>query len=119
MQYLKLFYNETEITEGNPLKVGPLNASNNEESEAMAVTLKVEEGFSTLGDTVVSFEGETSAKWSVCATEGGDYESTLTLSEVVSSAGVNFYVKARATEEEQPANDTSVNIKIAATIQAV
>lgn len=118
MQYLKLFYNNVEVTEEKPLKVGPLNASDNEESDAMAVTLKVEEGFSTFGDTTVSFEGTTAEKWSVCATESGDYASTLTLSEVVSSAGVTFYVKAKATEEEQPSNDISVKVKVAATIQA-
>lgn len=119
MQYLKLFYNDSEINEGNPLKVGPLNASNNEESEAMEVTLKVESGFSTFENTVIFFEGTSADKWTVCATEHGSYESTLTITESITEAGTKFYVKAKATEEEEPSNDTSVNVKVAATIQAV
>ncbi|MGL5149074.1 MAG: hypothetical protein ACRC7N_00670, partial [Clostridium sp.] len=78
MQYLKLFHNDTEITESNPLSVGPLNASKNEVSEPLAVKLTVESGFSTYGDTAISFEGATSAKWSICATEDGTYTETLT-----------------------------------------
>lgn len=119
MQYLKLFYNDLEITESNPLSVGPLNASRNEVSEPLAVKLTVETGFSTYGDTVISFEGATSAKWSVCDTIDGTYTETLTLTNLVDLTGVTFYVKAKATDDEQPSNDVSVKVKVAATIQAV
>ncbi|WP_194190316.1 hypothetical protein [Clostridium chrysemydis] len=119
MQYLKLFHNDTEITESNPLSVGPLNASKNEVSEPLAVKLTVESGFSTYGDTTISFEGATSAKWSICDTEDGTYLETLTISDLVDATGVTFYVKAKATDDEQPCNDVSVKIKVEATIQAV
>lgn len=119
MQYLKLYYSDTEITAENPLKVGPLNATNNEVSSALAVTLKVEAGYETYGNTTISFEGASNAKWTICATELGEYASTLTISEVINSTGKVFYVKAKATEDESPSNDPSVQIKVESVISAV
>lgn len=119
MNYIHLFVNDLEITEDNPLRVGPLNASNDEESEPIAVVIKAEAGFSSYGDTTISFEGTTADKWSVSATEGGAYTSTLTISEVIGEAGTTIYVKARATSDEEPMNDTSVKVKTEAVIQAI
>ena len=119
MQYIKLFVNGMEITDANPLKVGPLNATNNEESSPIEVSVKTEAGFSTYGDTVISFEGTTAAKWSICATEVGSYAPTLTIPDVITESGIRVYVKARATEDEEPQNDTSVKVKTEAVIQAV
>ena len=119
MQYIHLFVNNLEITDSNPLKVGPLNATNNEESAPIAVVVKAEAGFSTYGNTVISFEGATSDKWSICATEAGTYASTLTVSDVITETGITVYVKAKATEDEEPQNDVSVKVKTEAVIQAV
>ena len=38
---------------------------------------------------------------------------------LITSSGLTVYVKAQATADEMPKNDTSVSIKIATVIQAV
>lgn len=101
-----------------PLVVGPLNASINENSAAIKLTVYCDSGYKTYGDTVISFTGTSAAKWSVCATSDGTYASSLTISSEIAAAGTDFYVKAVATDDETPANDTSVDISVAATIQA-
>ena len=117
--YLHLFNGETQLSEGTeltPLIVGPLNATNNEISAAQALTVKAETGYTTYGDTVISFQGTSAAKWTVCATEAGTYAATLTITEAITETGKTIYVKAAATSDETPVNDTSVDIKIAATV---
>ena len=117
--YLHLYNGETLISEGTevtPLIVGPLNATNNESSSPIALTLKAETGYTTYGDTVVSFQGTSAAKWTVCATADGTYAATLTITDAITEAGKVIYVKAAATSDETPVNDVTVDIKLAATV---
>lgn len=116
------YHNGKLISEGdlsNPLVIGPLNASDNEVSEPIEITIKTEEGYKTLGSTNISFEGLTREKWSICKTQSGSYTSSLALTETVTSSGVVVYLKASATSDELPKNDTSVSIRISTVIQAV
>lgn len=116
------YYNDQLISEGtglNPLVAGPLNATVNEVSKAIPVTIKCDEGYKTLGETVITFVGTSADKWSVCATEAGSYQSTLTVSSEITNAGTVVYFKAKATDDESPVNDTSVDINIKTVIQAV
>ena len=121
-QYINLYKDGQIISQGdgsNPLTVGPLNATENEVSAPIAVEVKCSAGFSTVGNTVLSFTGATATKWSICATETGSYVSTLTLTAPVTAAGITIYVKAKATEDEAPSNDVAVDISLTAVIQAV
>lgn len=123
MAYIHAYLSDgtTQISEGTglaPLVIGPLNASNNEQSVATEVILKCQTGFETTGDTTVSFTGTTAGKWTVCATAGGSYASSLTISSVITTAGKSIFVKAAATSDESPANDASVDISIACVIAA-
>lgn len=116
------YHNDRLISEGdlsNPLVVGPLNASDNEESEPIAIVIKTDEGYKTLGTTNITFEGSSAAKWSVCKTNSGEYNSSLGITEEITNSGVTVYVKAKATSDEMPKNDTSVSIRLSAVIQAV
>ena len=120
--YINAYVDGVLISQGDgtaPLNIGPLNASNNESSAPVAVELKCEAGFKTVGSTNVSFEGVTNAKWSVSATSGGTYAATLAVPTEITATGTTIYVKAKATSDEAPSNDTSVDIKIATTIAAV
>lgn len=120
--YINAYHNDTLISQGDgsaPLNVGPLNASTEEQSAAIPVKLQCEAGYKTVGNTVVSFEGTSNAKWTVCDTELGVYQSTLTLSSEINAVGTTIYVKAKATSDEAPSNDTSVDIKVSTTIAAV
>jgi hypothetical protein len=102
-----------------PLTVGPLNASTNEESAAIQLTVYTDAGFKTYGNTTISFVGASASKWSVCATAGGTYAPTLTIATEILAAGTAFYVKAKATSDENPSNDVAVDISVAAVIAAV
>lgn len=116
------YHNGKLISEGdlsNPLVVGPLNASDNEESQPIEIEIKTDEGYKTLGSTNIAFEGSTASKWSACKTSSGEYTSSLSITETITSSGVRVYLKARATSDELPKNDTSVSIRLSAVIQAV
>lgn len=121
-QYINMYHNGEVISQGdgsNPLTVGPLNATENEVSAPIAVEIKCEAGFATTGNTVLSFTGSTAAKWSICATANGTYESTLTIADSITAVGKTVYVKAKATSDEAPSNDVAVDIALATVIQAV
>lgn len=123
MAYINL-YNAANalLSQGDgssPLSIGPLNASINEQSTATKVTIKTDAGFKTFGDTVVSFVGASAGKWVVSATSGGTYAATLTIAAEILPAGTDIYVKATATSDETPVNDTSVDIQVVTKIQAI
>lgn len=118
---IKVYYNDRALSDGdlsNPLVVGPLNASENEVSSPIELKVKTDAGYVTRGNTVISFEGSTAAKWQICDTQNGSYASSLTISEAVNSTGKTFYVKAKATSDESPVNDKTVKIKTVAVIAA-
>lgn len=122
MSYIHLYNQDgTLLSNGDgssPLLIGPLNASINEQSAATKVTIKTEAGFKTFGNTEVSFVGQTSSKWVVSKTADGVYAASLTILDEINSAGLDFYVKASASSDEVPVNDTSVDIQIVTKIQA-
>ena len=120
--YIHVYNGSQQISEGdgsNPLVIGPLNASDNEVSAPVALTIKTDEGFKTFGTTTISFTGDTNAKWMICATETGTYETSLEVNDEITTTGTTFYVKAKATEDEAPSNDTSVDIAVSTVIAAV
>lgn len=82
MAYLHVYKDGVQISEGTglaPLVVGPLNASESETSAAQEVVIKTDAGYTTYGNTTVSFEGSNAAKWSVSATTDGAYSRRLYL----------------------------------------
>lgn len=122
MAYLHVYKDGVQISEGTglaPLVIGPLNATTNETSAAQEVVIKAEAGYTTYGNTTVSFEGTNAAKWSVCETSGGTYASTLTISTPITSTGTSIFIKATSSTDEPPANDESVDIKITAVVAVV
>lgn len=119
--YIHVYKDGQQISEGNgsnPLVIGPLNASDNQVSEPVELTVKTEAGFKTFGTTTISFTGATNAKWSIAATREGNYTNSLEISEEITTAGKTFYVKAKATDDEAPSNDTSVDIAVSTVIAA-
>jgi len=123
MAYIHLFDGATQISEGTglaPVTFGPLNASENEVSAAKALTIKTEANYVTYGSTVVEFTGgATASKFSVCATADGTYGPTLTITDPITEAGTTIYIRCQATDDESPVNDTTVDIKISATVAVV
>ena len=119
--YITAHVNGQPLSEGtglNPLTIGPLNASLNEVSAPVAVTLKADAGYATTGNATVTFVGTSAARWSVCATENGSYAPSLVISDPITETGTTIYVKAAAVEGEPPANDTSVDLQVTAVVTA-
>ena len=123
MQYIK-FYNGTVsagatngelVTPENPI-FAVVNTDGTEVSQEIAV--RCETGYSAYGDATLSFTGANADKWAfeVNGVKGA-YGASAVLSEL---KDVNSVIKvyAKATEDENPSNDTSVEIAISCEIQA-
>lgn len=85
------------------------------ESATQPVAVRCESGYEVDGNVTVSASGTNAARWSFCATQGGTYTSTLTLSNVGATNTV-FYVKADSLTSESPGADQSVKIDVSATV---
>lgn len=98
------------------------------ESAKIKCALRCESGYKTSTDGVaLSFEGTTATKWLVAysADNTGDtapsesaFASTATIPVQIEQKNVIFWVKATSTTDENPANDTSVKLKVSAKIVA-
>lgn len=119
--------NGTQISEGdesNPLTIGPLNASENEESDPVKVALRCNSGYATSGNTVITPQGTTATKWALAqdnsGTAGtfGTYGAALTISSSIGATNKLFWVKAKTIDTETPVNDVSVNLNVQTLIVA-
>ncbi len=86
-----------------------------EESGVQALALRCEEGYSTIGDTEITFTGETASKWSA-SLDGAHYSESVTISSPITAQNTLFYVRATSSNDENPKNDTSVCIKVTAKV---
>lgn len=107
----------TDGASTNPLTV-ELDATTNE-SKIVTCAVRCESGYKTKTDTTISFSGETKSKWGICTTADGTFADTLTITDTIEQKNILFYVKASSSIDEDPANDTSVTIKLATKIAAI
>lgn len=109
----------SEDTELSPISV-TLNATDNQVSSAITLALRCESGYKTTGNTVITPTGDTAEKWALSAdgTDWEDYGDPLTISASIGATNTLFYAKAKATSDETPANDTSTDLVVTATIEA-
>ena len=101
-------------SETAPLSV-TLDAATNE-TKTIKCAVRCGSGYKTSGDTTISFEGESAAKWSAADTENGTFSSSLAISDSVGTTNRVFYVKAQSSSDETPRKDTSVKVVLHATI---
>ncbi|SFH39296.1 hypothetical protein SAMN05660649_05033 [Desulfotomaculum arcticum] len=134
MAYIHVYLSDgtTQVSEGtgDQAITFTLNASNNEEGTPMRLFVKAEAGFQTTaaGVTITIVDNSASGKeqkWALAPDNAGaagtfgNYGAALTLPGVVTNAGTPFWVKARATNDEPPQNDTSVDLKVEGVVEAV
>jgi len=104
----------SEITVGDPLVVGPLNADEDEVSAWTKVTAKLPTGFVSSGNVTIDASGTSDAKWQLSPAADGTgaaaYGASLqfTAPAFDDNPGLDFWVRAKATSGETAANDTSV-----------
>ena len=101
----------------SPLSV-VLDATQNE-TKVVKCAVRATEGYKTSGETTISFEGESKDKWSVCATEDGEFAESLKIADSIGNANKVFFVKVASSSDEKPNNDKSVSVKVTTKIEAV
>lgn len=112
----------SEDTGLQPVEVGPLNATENEESSDIKLAVRCESGYLT-ADAVVTPTGTKAAKWALAPDDAGSpgvyeaYGDPLAVG-AVPDTNVIIWAKAKATSDESPQNDTTVDLVITATIEA-
>ena len=112
----------TEISAGDetlPLAVD-LDAGSSE-TQIVKCAVRCDENFSLKGGATIYFEGTSASQWKVATDDGydsdtvqilGDWQDTA-LIEPVADTNVIFWAKALSSGDEEPANDSSVDMKAA------
>lgn len=117
----------TLVSEGtglSPITIGPLNATNNEVSAALKLAIRCESGYLTTGSVTITPTGTTYLKWALAPNDAGAagtfeaYGAALTITATVPDTNYLFWAKAKATDDENPVNDVTVDFQVAATIAA-
>jgi hypothetical protein len=112
----------SENTGLQPVEVGPLNATDNDVSSDIKLAVRCESGY-LCDDCVVTPTGTKSAKWALAPDNSGSpgtygaYGAALSVGSVPDT-NVLIWAKAKATSDESPQNDTTVDLVITATIEA-
>lgn len=114
----------TEVTEGTGtarITFGPLNATDNEVSAVLTLAIRAEAGYITGAVTTITPSGTHAAKLALSADNvtWGAYGAALTLAAGIGAANKLFYIKAKATDDETPQNDTALGLAVyCATVNA-
>ena len=111
----------SEGTNGNPIVVGPLDASKNEESTPLTLGIRCDSGYATASNTVISLTGETANMWalSLDGVTWQSYGAPLTITSFINATNILIYCKAKTASNENPLNDIRVKFKVDTTLSAV
>lgn len=111
----------TQISEGTglaQLKIGPLNAANNEESAPVKLAIRCESGYKTGDVTTIALTGKTANMWAMAPDNNGSpgtwgaYGGSLTFAAGITTTNTLFWIKAKSADTENPVNDATVSLGI-------
>ena len=110
----------TEVSSGTELSpISVLLDAGKGEQKAVKCAVRCESGFHIDGALTIKFVGDHADKWKIAldnrytaetVLESADWKDSVALSNV-SAANAVFWVKALSTADENPQNDTSVDIQ--------
>ena len=110
----------TEVSSGTELApISVLLDAGKGEQKAVKCAVRCESGFHIDGALTIKFVGDHADKWKIAldnrytaetVLESADWKDSVALSNV-SAANAVFWVKALSTADENPQNDTSVDIQ--------
>lgn len=122
----------TQVSEGTGTAAisFTLNASNNEEGTPMKLAVRCETGYQTTsaGVSITIIDNSATGrelKWALAPDNAGSpgtfgaYGASLALAGVIGASNKIFWVKAKATSDEAPQNDTNVDLKVEGIVEAV
>lgn len=113
----------TGDTETSPVSV-TLNTTNSE-TAIVKCALRCESGYKTSGDTKITFTGTSSTKWQISAdasyadataAAAATFMSSLTISTAINATNTIVWLKALSSTDESPANDTTTDLQVDATL---
>lgn len=107
----------TEGAQTAPLVV-TLDASQNEVKKTK-LAIRCESGYNAMSGTVIQDNGDTNDYWKFSLTENGTYADSITLASGIDTGNSIFWAQTSSSSLESPSRDTSVSIRVNATIQAV
>lgn len=101
-------------TQLTPISIGPLSATNNEVSAAVALAIRCDTGYVTAANIVITPTGTDAAMWALSAdgTTWGAYGAALTITSVINTTNTLFYARAKAASTENPHTDTTVSLVV-------
>lgn len=129
MAYIKMYFAQGDVqvseapTTTNAVEF-TLRADLNEDDE-VRLYVKSDDGYVCSGVEIIP-SGTTAAKWALAQDDGGSpdvygtYGSGLSIAgNVLDSSGSYFWAKAKATDDEDPVNDTSVTLNVTGIAAAI
>lgn len=124
MAYIKMFKasDDSQVSESGTTTNAvtfTLRADQNEEGTAQELYVKADDGY-VVDDVTITPTGTKAAKWALAPDNAGSpgtygaYGAALDLGDGCNdTTGKTFWVKAKATSDETPSNDTSVTLVVA------
>ena len=115
----------TRASEGTgltPIAIGPLDTATNEVSSALKLAIRCDSGYKAATGATVTPTGTSAASWALAPDSAGSagtfgaYGAALTFGAEIPDSNVLFWAKAKSASAESPADDTTVDLVIAATI---
>ena len=115
----------SEGTNGNPITIGPLDASKNQESAPIKLAIRCDNGYvakdgaqitATIGE---SFNVSDLWDFSLDGVNWVGYKSVLRIEQEINNTNTVFYCRAKAIESEQPSNDITAKIIVITTVEVV
>lgn len=109
----------------NPIASGVLKANENEVSDPIKLAVRCDTEYQTVEEdgkhAALTIEDSASVdKWKLALTSEGLSSATwgagLDITTLVDDTNTIFYAQARAVDTEDPVEDTTVDIKVAATV---
>jgi hypothetical protein len=112
----------SEGTKENPIITAEIDATFGAETRPIKLALRVDAGYVTSGETKLQAVGESAKKWAFASDQQGEpggflgYGEPFILKEPIGNANKVFWLKARASADEQPQADSRVTIAVKSNI---
>jgi len=117
----------SEQTETEPVVFEFTLSGSDVTGDPYKLAIRCESGYQTKSgeNTTIQPYGTNASKWRLADDNNGqpgtwqDWGASLIITSQIGSTNKIFWIQAKATADENPQNDTSVDIKTTATIEAV
>lgn len=109
----------------NPLIIGPLSCTANEESPPTKLAMRCGTGYKTTMNTTIALVGGSASKWCLALDNAGVPGTwsvaggSIVITNTITDVNQLFWIKAKATSDEAPGADASVDIQVSTDIAPV